>query len=280
MKKITIVSIMLVTSVLAVSLSGCLGGNSVNNPVGSVNYSTKVSDSSMWMERNDADIRFVDLLIKNDEVIARVTTELDTNESLDLRGIKVHQFRKAVHIYVPSVEPTNMQGNEIVDIKIGTIRKFSDSKEYTVIVNGGNDRSDIVFFRIENGTLTTVKQASVRSITITENEGNVIAVAEISVPDKTACSVDEKNITLRPMHNRGFDVFVPIMTRGGPQVIDFESIYHDITIGNLSQFSNGRYEIELNGQEVSFTIQNGQLEQEYIPDEILLLKNEQLNEGL
>jgi hypothetical protein len=266
MKKITSIFIILMATALAVSLSGCLGGGSVHSPVAGLNNSTLPS-GGMWMERAEADIRSVDLLIKDGEVIARVTTELDQDESLDLRSIKVRQFRNTVNIYVPSVEPTRNQGNKVVDVKIGTIDKFSSGGEYTIVVNRENKKYDKVFFKIEDGTLLTTKPASVHSISFKEIEGNVIAVAELSVPDKTNYSIDEKNITSRYRYDRELDVYIPIMIRGEFQMVDFDSVYHEVTIGQMSQFSNGRYEIELNDREAFFMVFNGQLVQENIQDE-------------
>jgi len=262
MKKITIMSIMLMTAVLAVGLSGCLGSADNNHPV-KVN-SSAIPSGNVWMERDEADIRSVDILIKDDEVIARITTELGRDESLDLRGIKVRQFRNTVSVSVPSVEPTHTQGNQIVDVKLGSVRSFSTGKEYTIVVNGEHEKRENMFFKIDDGTLMTVKPASVHSIKIEENEGKVIAVAEISVPDKTACIVDGKNITLRHVYDKEFDVYVPITVQGEPQANAEDFIYHEIIIGNLSQLPNGRYEIDLNNRETSFIIQNGQLIPVYI----------------
>ena len=260
MKKITIIFTVLIAIALAVSLSGCLVGSSIDKPAVDINHS-HLSGSNLWMERDEADIRSVDLLIKDGEVIARITTELDRDESLDLKGIKVRQFRNTINVYVPSIEPTNVQGNKIVDIKIGTVKDFSNEKEYTIVVNGEKKGYDKAFFKIEEGTLLTVKPASVHSITIKETGGNVIAVAEISVPDKENYSVDEKNITFRYMYDREFDVYIPIMIRGEFQTTEFDSVYHEVTIGQLNQFPNGKYEIELNDQETSFMVLNGQLVQ-------------------
>ena len=269
MKKITSIFsilIMLMATVLAVGLSGCLGGSSVHSPVAGLNNSALPS-GGMWMERAEADIRSVDLLIKDGEVIARVTTELGQDESLDLRSIKVRQFRNTVNIYVPSVEPTKNQGNKIVDVKIGTVDKFSSGGEYTIVVNREHKKYDKVFFKIEDGTLLTTKPASVHSISFKEIEGNVVAVAELSVPDKTNYSIDEKNITSRYMYGREVDVYIPIMICGEFQIVDSDSVYHEVTIGQMSQFSNGRYEIGLNDREAFFMILNGQLVQENIQGE-------------
>ena len=112
---------MLMTSVLAVGLSGCLGDSTDNNSV-RVNNST-IPSGNIWMERDEADIRSVDILIKDGEVIARITTELGQDESLDLRGIKVRQFRNTVSVSVPSVEPTHTQGNQIVEIGRASCRE-------------------------------------------------------------------------------------------------------------------------------------------------------------
>ena len=253
MKKITIMSIMLMTAVLAVGLSGCLGSGADNNHPVKVN-SSAIPSGNIWMERDEADIRSVDILIKDGEVIARITTELGRDESLDLRGIKVRQFRNTVSVSVPSVEPTHTQGNQIVDVKLGSVRSFSTGNEYLVVVNGEYDKRENVFFKIDGGTLQTVKPASIRSVKIEESEGKVIAIAEISVPDKTACIVDGENITFKHKYDQGFDVYVPITIRGEPRINEEEYIYHEIIIGNLNQLENGMYEIGLNDKEISFII--------------------------
>jgi len=297
MKKITMTLFMLLTVVSAVSLSGCLGySNPANTLVVGDNNSTDGNTSNniyaspvagypgngMWMERNEAEIRDLDLFVSNGNVIARITTQLGRNESLDLRGIKVIQFGNTINIYVPSVEPTTSQGKQIVDVKIGTVKKFSNGNNYAVSVNNGNDKKDEVFFRFESGTFTVFKPAHIRSVTVNTDGNTVVAVAEIMVPDKTNYSVDGKNVTFQQMHDREFDVYIPVKISGASQLKHSEStrqkvlyipikisstsqtntlkpIYHEVVIGNLSQFPNGRYEIDLNDFEVSFMIQNGQL---------------------
>jgi hypothetical protein len=279
MKKITI-TLLILLSIVSVSLSGCLGVvNPVSNPVVGFRYLTEADsgledrinnyiplrigyrNNSMWMERGDAEIRSLDLFVRNGDVIARITTQLNQGESLDLRGIKVTQFGNTVNIYVPSVEPTNSRGNQVVDIKIGTVSKFSTGDDYIVVVNSNIDREDKVNFRVENGTLTVFKQASVRYGTVKTNGSNVIAIVEIMVPDKTKCSVDEQNISLLYQPDRKFDAYIPVRVSGASQGNgSLEPIYHEVFIGNLSQFSNGKYEIELNGYDVPFIIRNGKLD--------------------
>ena len=269
MKKITII-LLIVLAVATVSLSGCLGKNTIYNPVVGVNNSTDSNNnyvppssgypgSSMWMERDEAEIHSLDLFIRNGNVIARITTQLNSDESLDLRGIKVIQFGNTVKVYVPSIEPANTQGNQIVDVKIGTVRQFSKGGSYTVVVNSKNKSEDKVTFRFENETLVVFKPASVHSATVDMNGSDVVAIAEIMVLDKEKYSVDGQNITFRDMHKREFNVYIPIRISGEPQPGTFEPIYYEVVIGDLDQFSNGRYEIDLNDRKVSFTIQNGQL---------------------
>lgn len=227
--------------ILAAGFSGCLGNGNGNN-----------------YERDQADIRSVTLTANGTAVMASIVTELDFDEKLDTANITVNKTGNTVYVSVYSLEPVNDTGSNTVDVKIGNVSDFNDGADYTLIINGENDRDERTVFRFENNTLTAFKKAAVSNVTFESDGNEIYAVARITRAG-AGDTVDEQNITKTRFDNENeMDVYIPLKVVSN-SASGNETLTARISIGQLDQLNDGRYAVEVNDREAYFTIRNGAL---------------------
>ncbi|MDV0445271.1 hypothetical protein MmiAt1_08390 [Methanimicrococcus sp. At1] len=242
--------VMFAAFVLTAGFSGCIGNN---------NYGPNMmNNSNNMMNREEADIRSVSIAVTGSTVTASITTDLDFDETLDTENITVKKAGGTIRILLYAFEHTAGGGSNIVNVTLGNVSDFKNGSDYTVIINNEMEKDEIIIFRFENNTLVTIQEAFVGNVRFEASGNDVIAVAEIPNAGKYD-TVDEQNITkTRFDHENEMDIYVPIMIKSS-STDEKGPIYAKISIGQIDKLNNGRYFVEINGRDASFTIQNGTL---------------------
>jgi hypothetical protein len=177
-------------------------------------------------------------------------------QSLDEANITVTINGNTVEVYVPVVTKDGINtkniGIETVSVIIGKASDF-EGKKYDVIVNGNNALKNT--FVIENNVMTTLKPASFENVEIKTDGNKLIALVTMGISGSQSIDV-ASIIKSEAFENNEYDIYIPVKSAGLIMTMDYNRVSEEFVLGELSQFEDGVYTININGQPITFEIKN------------------------
>ncbi|WNY24197.1 hypothetical protein MmiHf6_15270 [Methanimicrococcus hongohii] len=252
MKKTILLTLtVLVIAVLAVSFSGCLASGD-DKPV--------VIDNPAAIQT----VTYYTYPIDGDTVTASILVQIQGthSQSVDNDNITVTIIEDKIYVNVPVVNSSAVNtkdlGYETVEVVLGTKDELKDG-EYTVVVNGGTDKEFTSDIKFVDGQLYYYKPGSIGDITIGA-DGNNLTVDITVILAGSAETVDKENITVSDKFEDGkFEIYIPTQIKDGITTLNLIYAEESFVIGQLDQFEDGTYTVFVNGIEVTFTIENGEV---------------------
>ena len=207
---------------------------------------------------------FIDSVViyeKDGNIVAsiRIIIQGTYAQTLDKENITVTLNANNIDVFVPVVTKdgpnTRDIGYETVEVILGKSSDFKNGEKYNVFVNG--DKLKYTFM-IEEGVLTTFVPATIETIEIKTDGKNVIAVVKTSMSGSQ--SVDTASIIKsKSFQNNAYDIYIPMKTVGSIITLDIKQATEEFVLGELSQFEDGIYTININKQNITFEIKNSTL---------------------
>ena len=232
------------------------------------------------------------------EVIIQGTHAQKVNtENIDVQtdGSKIN-----IKIPVVESGPVNTRdiGYETVTVVLGTKDRFKDGQRYTVVVNekenginslefefgkdyvnekesginslgfefgkdyvNGNGINSLEFEFID-GVMHFYTPAPITQIIVT-TDGKDIVIDTIVAIGGGANSIDTNNITTSGKFDdkNNYGINIPLKTREGLSTMEMKWGNERFVIGQTDKLTDGDYQITVNGQTVSFTLENGKVTQ-------------------
>ena len=106
----------------------------------------------------------------------------------------------------------------------------------------------------------TTSPAAIDSVIILEKDGNLTALIKVIIHGTHAQSLDQENITVK-LNKSNVNVFVPVVTKEGPNTMDLGYETVEVVLGKSSAFEEGKeYRVIVNGNNgYGFLIENNVL---------------------
>lgn len=250
-KSILLTLSVLAVAVLAVSFSGCLASGD-DKPV--------VVDNPAAIQS----ITYYTFPVGGDNVTADILVQIQGthSQSVDKENITVTIIGDKVYVNVPVVNSGSVNTKDLgyvnVEVVLGTKDQFKDG-EYTVIVNGGTDKEFTSDIKFEDGQLYSYKPGSIGDVVV-GTDGNNITVDASVVLGGSAETVDKENITTSGKFENGkYDIYIPTQIKDGITTLNLIYAQESFVVGQLDQLEDGTYTVSVNGVEVTFTVENGEL---------------------
>ena len=178
-------------------------------------------------------------------------------QTLDKENITVKLNANNVEVYVPVITKegpnTKNLGYETVEVVLGKANDFENGKKYNVVMN--EDKGLKYAFMIEDDVLTTFMPAPIVNAEIKADGKNIIVSVKTAISGSQ--SVDTANLV--KSGNNEYDLYIPIKTAGNVMTLDIKWVTQDFILGDFTQLEDGIYKININGQTVTFEIQNNAL---------------------
>jgi hypothetical protein len=252
MKKSIVIGLMiLITAVLAVGFSGCIGNADDKN----------AGDISI---KNPAAIQSAVIVTNGDDVVAHIRVMIlgTHSQEIDHENITVDISGKNANVNVPVIESSAVNtrdiGYETVAVVLGKRNQFTDD-DYELIINGGTDKVSVLKFKFADGDLYFTKNASVNTA-IVEADGNKILLNTTVSLGGSAETIDEENIAVDGSFDKNnVVVTIPAQVKDGITTLNIKWESVTTEIGQLDQLKDGTYTVIVNGEEVPFTIKDGKI---------------------
>ena len=248
-KSILIILLILMVSALVVGVGGCLAFGE-----------NKSTDNN----NKPAEIQSVSIVTKGDEVIAYLQVKIygTYSQKVDIKNIDVSISGNNVNVNVPVIQTnavnTREIGFETITVVLGKKDQFKDG-DYKLIVNGNTEKESVTDFKIVDGTFYFTKDALVNTA-IVEADGNKIMLNTTVTLGGSAETVDTENISVTgSFEQNDLAVKIPTQMRDGITTLNIAWENVVVEIGQLDELEDGIYTVTVNGEEVSFTVENHKL---------------------
>lgn len=253
-KSITLIFAVLAIAVLAVSFSGCLSAGDDASPA--INSPNAIDNPAMILS-----VHPTFPFGNNNEVTASILVQIQgtLSQSVDRDNITVTIVNDRIYVNLPVVDSSDRNtrdfGHETVDVLLGTRDQF-ENKIYTIVVNVGTDREFTSTIGFGNGF--NIRSGDIGGVVI-GTDGNNITINAYVTLGGSAETIDRNNITTSGGFVNGkYVIDIPTQTRTSG--ITTSILLHEpvsFVVGQLDQLANGTYTVSVNGNEVTFTIENG-----------------------
>ncbi|WNY27896.1 hypothetical protein MmiEs2_00750 [Methanimicrococcus stummii] len=198
---------------------------------------------------------------KDGELFIETETILtDTkNQTLLKEDIAVNRDGNQIHLFIPVYQTEvfdTKYKSERINISIGKISEFDDMGDFNVFINE-RGKNHTIRFSVEDGSLYRYISAAIESGEFRMDGDNIVHVVKAALFDSEA-SVDYSRI----VQSEGFDeknsysIYLPVkIGEGGHYVDDWRTTVR-FTVGNQKELSDGNYTVFVNGNDLSFHIEN------------------------
>ena len=247
-------SILTICSLIAVALlftsaAGCL-------------EKSNASSTTPGLTISPGYIDYVTIYEKDGYIIANIYLIIHGTygQSPDMENITVTVNGNEIEVYLPVITKdgpnTRDLGYKNIEVVLGKSSDFKNGEKYNVGFNG--DKNLKYAFMVEDDVLTTFAPATIETIEIKTDGKNVIAVVKTSMSGSQ--NVDAANIIKsESFQNNEYDIYIPMKTTGSIITLDIKWITDEFVLGELSQFEDGTYTININKQNTTFEIKNSAL---------------------
>ena len=253
MKKSSIlIGLVTLLAVFAVIGSGCL--------------SSGEGESAPDTPAKLAGINYVHVYTDKENVIAQLEVIIYGThaQKVNKENIVVKIDGNDIFVTVPVTEsgPANTRdiGYETVTVILGTKDQFKAGERYTVNVNGNEIKS--LEFEFVDGVMNSYKPASIDQMVV-ETEGKDIVVTALVAIGGGANSIATDEITTSGKFDdeNNYEITIPLKTRDGISTMEMKWGNEKFVVGQTDKLANGTYQVIINGQVVSFTLENGTVTQ-------------------
>jgi|GEM_PF-3427463 len=249
--------LLLLTSVMFASGCGCLDGCLGECLSDRLNPADK--NSQYFCSSAD------DVFTEGDELFVHVSTILrDNHHTLLEDEIQVNRTGNTIRLTISVRAQRFVVGEdyafEQTNVSIGKISEYDNSGDFIVLVNKKPKEMNSVRFSVEDGVLYKYAPAGLANGKFILDGDDIIHVVTVSLFNN-ASNVDYSRISDpgRFDENNFYSVSLPVKTKEGEKgekpVTERQSTVR-FKVGNQKELPDGKYVVSVNGNDLSFEIQN------------------------
>ena len=250
MKKSSIlIALVSLMAVLAVIGSGCLSSGE-NEPA--VNATEKL-----------AGVNYVHVYTDKENVVATLEVMiLGTHaQKVNKENIAVKIDGNNVLVTVPVTESGSVNtrdiGYETVTVVLGTKDQFKEGQRYTVNVNSGIKTLE---FEFTDDVMNSYKPATIDQMEVTTDGKDIVVTALVAIGGgANSIATDEITTSGKFDSENNYEINIPLKTRDGISTMEMKWGAETFVVGQTDKLANGTYQVVINGQIISFTLENDTL---------------------
>ena len=263
-KKIKI-SVFLILLILASASSGCISGmNSQEKELQEPYIISEMSSQEKEMQEPYI-IAEMSCSQYDGNVNCTLSYRMYNNYEIDSENVTFTISGNQIQINLPAIKIEGVEEMyrqyQSTRINLGERSLFNDSETYFVRLE--NNMQDVGSFIFEDGELYSSRPVDIDGIKIITEGKKIIAIAQAGTGVEYVYTIDKKNSTFSDGfdENNVYSISLPVrqLDYHGPIILPRLISTHQFEIANANELKDGRYYIQINNEEASFVIKNGNI---------------------